>query len=81
MVLLVCTTTSVAVLMCTTTSVTVFTYFTFGSGHTFVVLLLKLILVVLFLHTTTSGPVRTYPTSSGPSYTYPTSSDPIVVMY
>ena len=66
--------------LCTTT-VTVFTYFTFGSGHTFVVLLFKLLLVVLFLHTTTSGPVRTYPTSSGPCYTYPTSSDPIVVMY
>ena len=67
--------------LCTTTSVTVFTYFTFGSGHIFVVLLLKLLLVVLFLHTTTSGPVRTYPTSSGPVFTFPTSSDRIVVMY
>ena len=67
--------------LCTTTSVTVFTYFTFGSCHTFVVLLLKLLLVVLFLHTTTSGPVRTYTTSSCPCFTHPTSSDPIVVMY
>ena len=67
--------------LCTTTSVTVFTYFTFGPGHIFVVLLLKLLLVVLFLHTTTSVPVRTYPTSSGPVFTYPTSSDPIVIMY
>ena len=67
--------------LCTTTSVTIFTYFTFGSGHIFVVLLIKLLLVVLFLHTTTSGPVHIYPTSSGPVFTYPTLSDPFVVMY
>ena len=47
--------------------------------------------MVLFLHTTTSGPVLTYPTSSGVLFLrtlllvvllmYPTSSFPVVVMY
>ena len=44
-------------------------------------MLLKLLLVALFLHTTTNGPVLTYPTSSGAVLTYPTSSCRIVVMY
>ena len=54
-------------------------------------LFLHTVLVVMFLHTTTSGPVLTYPTSSGAVLTYPnssgailtyhTSSCPIVVMY
>ena len=47
--------------------------------YNFINVLLQL-LVVLFLHTTTSDPVLTHPTSIGAILMYPTSSCPIVVM-
>ena len=42
------------------------------------VLFLHTLLVVLYSHTTTSGPVLTYPTSSGAVLTYPTSSGAVL---
>ena len=46
-----------------------YTFSTFGSDLIFVILLLKLPVVVLFLYTTTIGPVLTYPTSCGAVFT------------